>query len=91
MISAAVKSDIVEAKNRWFQDWGKWIEEDIIDLPPQHVPPPKVKSHSHSHNHGHGHSHGHGHQHGHDTNSPETHSNKQIFDADVEFLGEIDK
>ena len=32
LISAAVKSDIIEAKNRWFQDWGKWIEEDIIDF-----------------------------------------------------------
>ena len=43
------------------------LDEDIIDLPPQHVPPPKVKAHAHSHSHGndHGHSHGgHGHSHG---------------------------
>ena len=31
-ISAAVKSNIVEAKNRWFQDWGTWIEDDIVDF-----------------------------------------------------------
>ena len=37
------------------------LEEDIIDLPPQHGP-----SHGHGHSHGgHGHSHGgHGHSHG---------------------------
>ena len=32
MISAAVKSDIINAKERWFQDWGKWIDENIIDF-----------------------------------------------------------
>ena len=32
IISAAVKSNLVDAKKRWFQDWGKWIDEDIIDF-----------------------------------------------------------
>merc|ERR1712241_851156 len=44
------------------------LEEDIIDLPPQHGP-----SHGHGHSHGgHGHSHGgHGHSHGHGHVQPE--------------------
>merc|ERR1712004_893845 len=55
-------------KNRWSKEANTQIqedeilEEDIIDLPPQRGPPPKV---NHGHGHGHGHSHGgHGHSHG---------------------------
>lgn len=32
LISAAVKSNPIESKNRWFQDWAKWIEDDIVDF-----------------------------------------------------------
>ena len=32
MISAAVKSNLVEAKERWFQDWGNWIRDDLVDF-----------------------------------------------------------
>ena len=31
-LSAAVKPDIFEAKYRWHQDWGTWIDEDILDF-----------------------------------------------------------
>ena len=60
-----------QAKHRWSKEANTQIqedeilEEDIIDLPPQRGPQPKV-NHGHSHEgHGHGHSHGgHGHSHG---------------------------
>ena len=32
MISAAVKSDLINAKSKWFQDWGEWIEKNIVDF-----------------------------------------------------------
>ena len=32
LISAAVKSNILESKNRWYQDWKYWIENNIIDF-----------------------------------------------------------
>lgn len=31
-LSAAVKPNIIEAKNRWDQEWDKWLEEKIIDF-----------------------------------------------------------
>ena len=31
IISAAVKPNIIEAKDRWFQDWVNWIELNLID------------------------------------------------------------
>ena len=46
------------------------LDEDIIDLPPQHVPPPKVKAHAHSHSHGNDHGRSHGH-HGHSHDPPQ--------------------
>ena len=53
------------------------LEEDIIDLPPQRGPPPKV-NHGHSHGgHGHGHSHG-GHGHGH-SHGGHGHSHGQAY------------
>ena len=30
-LSAAVKPNLVDSKYRWFQEWDKWIEEDIIN------------------------------------------------------------
>tara|TARA_B100001123_G_C15300308_1_gene1020801 strand:+ start:1463 stop:2509 length:1047 start_codon:yes stop_codon:yes gene_type:complete len=32
MISAAVKSNLIEAKERWYQDWGSWIKNDYVDF-----------------------------------------------------------
>jgi len=32
IISAAVKPNPIEAKNRWYQDWNKWIRDDILDF-----------------------------------------------------------
>jgi len=32
VLSAAVKPNLIDAKNRWFQEWDKWIEEEIIDF-----------------------------------------------------------
>ena len=32
VISAAVKSDLINARSRWFQNWGKWVEENIVDF-----------------------------------------------------------
>ena len=32
MISAAVKTNPIEAKNRWYQDWNKWIRDDLLDF-----------------------------------------------------------
>jgi len=31
-LSAAVKPNLVESKNRWYQDWEKWVYEGIIDF-----------------------------------------------------------
>ena len=31
-LSAAVKPNIIEAKNRWDQEWDRWLEENIIDF-----------------------------------------------------------
>ena len=31
ILSVAVKPNLIDAKNRWFQEWDKWIEEGIID------------------------------------------------------------
>ena len=31
-LSAAVKPNFVNSKNRWFQDWSSWIKEDLIDF-----------------------------------------------------------
>ena len=31
-ISAAVKSNILESKTRWYQDWRFWIENSIVDF-----------------------------------------------------------
>ena len=31
-LSAAVKPNLVEARNRWNQDWGRWIEDGYIDF-----------------------------------------------------------
>ena len=32
IISAAVKPNPIEAKNRWYQDWNKWVRDDILDF-----------------------------------------------------------
>tara|TARA_Y100001970_G_scaffold257393_1_gene336045 strand:+ start:979 stop:2049 length:1071 start_codon:yes stop_codon:yes gene_type:complete len=32
MTSAAVKSNPIEARERWFQDWIHWVNEDMIDF-----------------------------------------------------------
>jgi len=31
-LSAAVKPNLVEARNRWNQDWGRWVQEGYIDF-----------------------------------------------------------
>ena len=31
-LSAAVKPSLITAKQRWFQEWDKWIDEGIIDF-----------------------------------------------------------
>ena len=31
-LSAAVKSDVIESKYRWYQDWTKWIRDDLLDF-----------------------------------------------------------
>ena len=31
-LSAAVKPNLMEAKNRWSQDWGRWLNENFIDF-----------------------------------------------------------
>ena len=31
-VSAAVKSNLLESKRRWYQDWKYWIENDILDF-----------------------------------------------------------
>ena len=31
-LSAAVKPNLIEARNRWNQDWGRWVQEDYIDF-----------------------------------------------------------
>ena len=31
-LSAAVKPDLIESKNRWYQDWGSWLHQDIVDF-----------------------------------------------------------
>ena len=30
-LTAAVKPNLLDAKNRWFQEWNKWIDEGFID------------------------------------------------------------
>ena len=32
LISAAVKSNPIESKNRWFQDWILWLQNDVVDF-----------------------------------------------------------
>jgi len=32
LISAAVKCNPIESKNRWFQNWVEWLKDDIIDF-----------------------------------------------------------
>ncbi len=32
IISAAVKPNLVEAKDRWYQDWTSWIENGLLDM-----------------------------------------------------------
>ena len=31
-LSAAVKPNLMEARNRWNQDWGRWVQEGYIDF-----------------------------------------------------------
>ena len=31
-LSAAVKSDLLQSKSRWYQDWSYWIENNILDF-----------------------------------------------------------
>ena len=31
-LTAAVKSDLLQSKSKWYQDWGYWIENDILDF-----------------------------------------------------------
>ena len=31
-LSAAVKPNLIEARNRWYQDWGTWLSRGIIDF-----------------------------------------------------------
>ena len=31
-LSAAVKPNLVEARFRWYQDWGRWVQEGMIDF-----------------------------------------------------------
>ena len=31
-VSAAVKPNLIEAKNRWHQDWQDWLERDLVDF-----------------------------------------------------------
>ena len=31
-LSAAVKPNLVEARNRWNQDWGSWVQDGYIDF-----------------------------------------------------------
>ena len=31
ILSVAAKPNLIDAKNRWFQEWDKWIKEGIID------------------------------------------------------------
>ena len=30
-IGVSVKSDPLESKNRWYQDWGLWLEKEFVD------------------------------------------------------------
>ena len=32
VLSAAVKPNLLEARDRWYQDWGKWIQEGMINF-----------------------------------------------------------
>ena len=32
VLSAAVKPNLMEARNRWNQDWGRWVQEGYIDF-----------------------------------------------------------
>jgi len=31
-LSAAVKPNFIDSKNRWYQDWSSWIKEDLMDF-----------------------------------------------------------